>query len=197
MTNCVCATSGRCKMSVAIYDARYYLSEESNWDRIYTIPGWMRGCSPIDSLLLSTLQCLYTDSDCFPFLVSYLRWTYHDSLADRTSISIHPLVYYSTISRFPPNTSISTVVEQLMIEQWNPVYPYHRFYAACAPSYCTYSRIMQKKTIVGVILTLMSTIGGLTVSLRVFTPHLVTSVFSLLAFRNRRPQQQQQQRGNC
>jgi hypothetical protein len=181
-------------MAAVIYDQRYSDTFANDWNFIYLMSGWIRGCSPIDSLLLSTLECLYIHSDCFPLLMGSVAKVTSATAQDLSQINIRPLVYDPALSHFPPNTSISTIIEQLIIEQWNSSFSHSRFYTACAPSYCTYSRNIRTKTIVGVILTLVSTIGGLTISLRVITPHLVTILFKLLTSRGKR---QQQQRGDC
>ncbi|CAF1633602.1 unnamed protein product, partial [Adineta steineri] len=83
-----------------------------------------------------------------------------------------PLINDPTRSRFPPNTSVSTIVEEMMMEQWNVFLSYKDFYESCAPIYCTYSEKIRKKTIAGIIITMMSVIGGLVVSLRLITPNV-------------------------
>ncbi|UJR19904.1 hypothetical protein I4U23_023036 [Adineta vaga] len=87
------------------------------------------------------------------------------------------LVYDPAVDRFPPNTSISTIVKNMMIEQWNPSLLYDKYYNSCAPSHCTYSERVRSKTRIGVLITLLSMIGGLTVSLHFLTPYLGKFIF--------------------
>jgi len=168
---------------------------------MYILPGLIEGCSNIDSLLRSTLECTYSRPDCVTILTKYM---YGNTLDDNEYpwwIQPDPLIYDPTLSSFPPNTSISMIVKNIMIEQWNPSISYNDFYESCAPTYCTYSKRVPAKTFFGVIVMLVSMIGGLTMSLRLITPQLVKICFRLwkLFFRRQQQQQpqQQQQRGNC
>ncbi|CAF1242625.1 unnamed protein product [Adineta steineri] len=116
-------------------------------------------------------------------------------MPDQLRISLHhisPLINDPTRSRFPPNTLVSTIFKEMMVEEWNVSSSYKDFYESCAPIYCTYSEKMRTNTIVGIILTLMSVIGGLIVSLRLITPYLVQFFFYLWAKTSERHQNQQQ-----
>ncbi len=104
----------------------------------------------------------------------------------------HRLVYNSTLGHFPPNTSISTIVKNLMIERWNPVFSHDQFYNSCAPSHCIYPKRIRTKTVVDVIITLVSLIGGLILSLRLITPGLVKLFFYLFRKTNKREEEQQE-----
>ncbi|UJR20241.1 hypothetical protein I4U23_023372 [Adineta vaga] len=94
-------------------------------------------------------------------------------------------------SRFTSNTSFSMIVEQMMIERWNSSYSFEHYYHACAPIYCSYSVTERTKTFLGVIITLISIIGGLTIVLRLITAQLVELVFKVL---ERKVKNQQQDR---
>ncbi|CAF0872304.1 unnamed protein product [Adineta steineri] len=195
--NCICATNSQCKDPVSIYFNEYIDADYFEPEITYVVPGSRVGCSPIDSLQLSTLQCFYSDSDCFPVVMSFIQQTYIDAVSDPLWFDPRPLIYDPTSSRFPPNTSIEIIVKDIMIEQWNPSTSYERFYELCAPNYCTYSQKGQRRAIFEVAVTLVSLIGGLIVSLRVITPQLVKCLIGLLGIINKRHQQQEQQRGSC
>ncbi|CAF1281000.1 unnamed protein product [Adineta steineri] len=182
LINCDCATNVHCQTSAFIYQDTNVTNSY-----VYIIPGIVKGCFIINSLLYSTLQCLYVDSDCFPNLVSFLLGGNHYHL--------HPLIYNPTLSKYPPNTSVLEIVKELMIEQWNPLYIYEPFYESCAPSYCTYSKNIRTKNTMGVITTLVSLIGGLTVALRLITPQLVKLFYWLLTL-NKKKKEKQPQQGN-
>ena len=49
------------------YEMFYY------FEAAYIVPGSTVGCFPVDSLLLNTLECLYSDSDCLSMLLYYTR----------------------------------------------------------------------------------------------------------------------------
>ncbi|UJR06780.1 hypothetical protein I4U23_011067 [Adineta vaga] len=95
---------------------------------------------------------------------------------DLSRFYIRPFVYNTTFSHFPLHTTIKTIVDELMIEQWNPVVSYERFYQSCAPKYCSYSRRIRTKNTIELIMSLVSMIGGLTTSLKLITPYLVKTI---------------------
>ncbi|CAF1172455.1 unnamed protein product [Adineta steineri] len=188
MLTCVCATNPHCRALNVIYTQTsiqgIYVS--------YVMPSSIRGCLNSDSLLLSTLQCLYADSDCFPILLSHLKKFYSSSELKLSLHDISPLINDPTQSRFPPNTLVSTIFKEMMVEQWNESSSYKNFYESCAPIHCTYSEKIRTKTIAGIMLALMSVIGGLVVSLRLITPYLVRFFYYLWEKINKRQQNQQQ-----
>lgn len=139
----------------------------------YYIPGLIESCLLIDSLLLSTLQCFYEDSYCFPTLINCIYPVSWYVLLPNTTFPVQPLVYDPFVSRFPPNTSMSIIAQELMIEQWHFSSSYQQFYDACAPIYCSYSEKVRKESFIGIIITVISMIGGVVVSLRILTPYLV------------------------
>jgi hypothetical protein len=124
-----------------------------------------------------------------------MKENYYQNIEYPSWFNARPLVYDPKLSQYPPNTPISMIVKEIMIEKWNPSYSYNRFYELCSPSYCTYSQRIRAKSIFGVILTLVSVIGGLTVALRLITPTLVKLILNFLTIIIRRRQQQQQQSG--
>ncbi|CAF1013972.1 unnamed protein product [Adineta ricciae] len=193
--NCICATNSSCQTPVAVYQM------DSVWNsRIYTYisyiaPGSLASCSTFSSLLFSQLFCYYSDSNCYSILMAYMKDSYYQNVEFPQWYEANPLIYYPNASRYPPNTSISTIVEQIMIEQWNPSYSYKYFYDLCAPKYCTYSQRMRTKTIVEVVIILISMIGGLTFALQIFAPILVNGIHKL--FRQIFHKQQHQQQFAC
>jgi hypothetical protein len=159
----------------------------------YVVPGATIGCSAIKSLLLSTLQCLYWNSECFPTLINYIREMYLYNVDESFWSDVQPLVDDPLLSRFPPDTLLSTILKNLMVERWISLSFYDRFYTACAPSYCTYSERIRTATFFSLLVTLISTIGGLTVSLRLIIPMLVMFVIRLFT-KTERAQQPQSKR---
>jgi hypothetical protein len=196
--NCICATNPQCEDATTIYDNEYYADYYFDPIIAYIVPGSIAGCSPLDSLQLSTLQCFYSNSDCLSIVISYIQQAYFQNILYPVWFDPRPLIYDPTLSRFPPNTSIELIIKNMMIERWNPFTLYNNFYQSCAPSYCIYSQTVRTKSIIGVIITLVSMIGGLIVSLRLITPQFVKFIirlFSMISSRQQQ-QQQQQQQGN-
>ena len=164
---------------------------------MYNISGWIQGCLALYSLEFSTLQCLYADSDCFPLLLNYLaQMTFMFIQRQSLSVEIHPLVYNHKVSGFPPNTPISIIIKQLMVEQWNPSLSYEHFYEACAPAYCSYSQSVHQASFIGVIIKLVSLTGGIVASLRILTPHLVKSFLRFLTVFKKKPKPKKPEQGN-
>ncbi|CAF0953174.1 unnamed protein product [Adineta ricciae] len=189
--NCVCATNASCQAPVAIYQIDYAWSSRVTSYVVYIVPGLARSCFTFSSLMFSQLLCLYADSDCFSILLSYIKSSYYQSVLNPAWFDPRPLVYDPAESRFPPNTTISSIVQQIMVEKWNPSYSYNRFYQLCAPNYCTYSNRMRVRSIVEVFVTFISTIGGLTFALSLIVPLIVKYIHSgLQAFIQKRRQQQ-------
>ncbi|UJR06613.1 hypothetical protein I4U23_010897 [Adineta vaga] len=190
---CICATNSNCQEQVTIYYNEEVGPIDIDYNIAYIVPGSFDGCSPVDSLQLSTLECFYSGSDCFSSVIKFIEQTYVETVLDSQWFYPRPLNYDSAVSRFPPNISIKTILQDMMIERWNISRSYNSFYESCAPSYCTYSQTIRTKTIFEVTLTLISMIGGLIVSLRIITPQIVKFIIFLLTIINKRRQQQQQQ----
>jgi hypothetical protein len=113
--------------------------------------GLMVGCYPLESLLKSTLECLYNVS-CF-------------SLLQYVSQSFAPL-NDSHPSRFQKNSTVKSILDQLMIEQWNNNINYEKYYNECSPSFCSYSYIERNHTL-QVLTLLLGLYGGLTIIMNV------------------------------
>ncbi|CAF4115857.1 unnamed protein product, partial [Adineta steineri] len=154
----------------------------------YVAPGLVDACYTIDLLLLSTLQCFYTNSDCIHELFYYINKTYPAS-ANNPNLYAHPLIYNQTSTRFPPNTSVSSIVEEMMIEKWNTSLSFSDYYKACAPTYCTYTQIKHAETFSELLVTLISTIGGLVIVLRLITFQFVKIIFRLFQTKPKKQQQ--------
>ncbi|CAF1387351.1 unnamed protein product [Adineta steineri] len=186
--NCVCIANPNCNSPAVMYDEN--VDCNSSYDRynITIITGLIEGCFVFDSLLSSTLECFYSDSFCYRLLMSKVIYAVLGRGDYYPWYAIRPLVYDPT-SRYPSNSSIKTILQNLMIEQWNPHNSYEDYYRWCLPTYCIYSQVTNQKTLLKIILSLISLIGGLTLVLRIIVPHLVK--FTRRCFRKNRQQQQQ------
>ncbi|CAF1043691.1 unnamed protein product [Adineta steineri] len=76
-----------------------------------------------------------------------------------------------------------------MIEKWNTSLSFSDYYEACAPTYCTYTQIKHATSFTELLVTLISTIGGLVIVLRLITFQFVKIVFSLLRTKTNQRQQ--------
>jgi hypothetical protein len=116
-----------------------------------TMPGLLVGCYPLESLLKSTLQCLYNAS-CFSQLPTVKR-------------SFIPLIDSKT-SRYEKNSTVELILNQLMVEQWFNSVTYENYYNQCAPSLCSYS-YTQRRSALEVLTLLLGLEGGLTIIMNI------------------------------
>ena len=186
--DCICGTDPHCQAPVAIYGVDFAFTSKMSYTIDYIVPYSITGCSRFSSLLLSQFECLYVNSNCFQTLMNYTQDTYIRNVEYPSWFDPHALVYDPTSSRYPPDTSISEIIKEIMLDRWNPSSSYDRFYELCAPSYCAYSERIRPRTIFGAITILISMIGGLTISLSLITFYLVKFIYSLL---NKMKKQQQ------
>ena len=188
--NCICTTNKHCESEYAIYEVDEYGFDYINPRIAYILPGIVSSCYLIDSLLHSTLQCFYSNSNCTSILINYIQQNNYRYNDYPKWIDIHPLQFNSTNTRFYPNTKIESIVKQVMIEQWNPSIRYDHYYEACAPTHCTYEDKTRTKSEIALIISLMSFIGGLCSSLNIISPYLVQFCYTLSMFRFRRQRRQ-------
>ncbi|CAF0767197.1 unnamed protein product [Adineta steineri] len=188
--NCICASNPNCQSSVIPPDwiqSNYEYSE--HYPSNHIIPGMIQGCFTIDTLLLSSLECYYLHS-CLSILYNLLSGLFHDYEYDLEWSPINPLIYNSSSSHFFPNTSLSLIINEMLIEQWNPLSSFEHYYESCAPIYCSYTYTTHTITFIAMIIKLVSTIGGLILILRLITPQLVKFVYKILTRHTRRQDQE-------
>ncbi|CAF1633955.1 unnamed protein product [Adineta ricciae] len=175
---CNCVENPSCQIPAAIYySGSAFLPGNNKKNLFYQISGWIQGCLIIDSLFLSTLECLYENSDCFPLLLSFIEKK-RKSLNNQSDV-FQPLVYNPQTDFFSPQTKISELFVKMLVDRWNSLISYKLFYDSCSPSLCTYSKEIPKENILGIIIKLISTIGGIVGALKIFTPYLVKFIVRL------------------
>ena len=152
--NCSCAKSYLCSSSATV--------NTSNVTMINYIRGFRVGCFPLEALLQSTLDCLY-DQACLDLLIRSLqkRLTFNVTALD----SRQP-------SRFRTNTTVETIVGQLLVEEWFTNISYDAFFAACQPKSCTYT-YTTRINLMYAATTFVGIYGGLIVGLRLLVPFVV------------------------
>ena len=136
----------------------------------------MDGCFALDSFLLSTLQCFYSNFDCLSIIMNYLNRRYIQLNTDISWFTPQSLIYDPLNTRFPRNTSLSIITKEMMIEQWNLNSSFNDYYSSCKPTYCSYSSKAHKYNSIEVIIKIVSMINGLIVALRLITPQIVTFI---------------------
>ena len=151
---CVCATSPFCVQHSIL----------NNW----TVPGFQVGCLPVESLLQSTLECLY-DAACLDTI----------TLSISNSTVIFNALDLSLPTRFASNTTLNEIVESLFIESWATNISFDKYYTECQLSACTYT-IDYRQSIAIIITTIVGLYGGLTVVLHLLTPIIMKIVRKLM-----------------
>ncbi|CAF1441651.1 unnamed protein product [Adineta ricciae] len=154
---CSCATNPSCKQPLTIYDD----------NRTYRLMGIYQGCLFIDSVLLSTTECFFSNY-CINTLKSFM-------------LTAHPLhkllkaLNSSILSSYQPNTTMDIIVNNLFIEDWNALYFYNQYYNQCQPSYCSYTK-EENENRFDVLTKLIAIYGGLSMILKICVPILVNVI---------------------
>ena len=135
------------------------------------LPGMFVGCFPLNTLLNSTLECLF-NMTCLKLLQS--------AVFDRPPINVMPLTN-EALSRFPPTTKIQTILDELLVETWTGKGNYSAFYGQCQPNICTYSYV-PRASAAYVLTALVGLFGGLSMVIKMVAPMLV-SAFKLMHYK--------------
>ena len=154
---CYCVRNSSCNLP-SIFD-EYFLTVEGVRSA---------GCFVMDMVLQSSLLCWY-DLNCIDDIRTLFEF-FGVPLSENVTLldSLRP-------SRFPPNTSIDIIVNQMMVEQWNSNSSYEKFYQKCNPAYCSYS-YQERIHLVYIVTTILGLIGGLDIILRLICP-LIARIF--------------------
>ena len=166
-SSCSCAFSSQC-----VRPQGFYLQNDgtSLYPKII-IPGLVLGCYTIDSILLSNLQCLF-DKQCLKLLLNMHQFDAIGTLKplDNRTLQIKPLRKENT--RFPPNTTISSIVSQIFVEDWGTNKNFTAYYERCAPKECTYT-VPRRFDWTNLITIMLGFYSGLSVILDIILPDSV------------------------
>ncbi|CAF0805382.1 unnamed protein product [Rotaria sordida] len=127
-SECSCRIEIDCNVESMIFnvvgrpDPEYY----PPYDKTMKIPGMLHSCLPVNTILLSTLECFYNQT-CLNDLVSLLP----------TTETFTAMSQFEQ-SRYELNSTIQTISDNLMIEEWMVNISYKKYYEQCAPISCTY-----------------------------------------------------------
>ncbi|CAF1384713.1 unnamed protein product [Rotaria sp. Silwood1] len=158
-STCTCVTSNQCRQPLRIGPPGLLL------------PGLVVGCSPMDGLRMSTLECFFS-SDCINIILNYLDYYTQIDGSPPTDFvpPVEPTLIVaalnsSTPPRFSSDTPIGQLIDDLFIEEWLNTSTYESYFATCAPSTCQYQNA-ETHNVWYVITSLLGLYGGLTVTLR-------------------------------
>ena len=108
----------------------------------------MAECYPLEAFLRTTLSCFY-DQECIDMTGSF-RSLPTSSLAS---------------SRYSMITTLEVLVSELMIENYETVIWYEKYFKTCAASLCTYTTV-ERRSAMDAIASLVSLYGGLVIITR-------------------------------
>ncbi|CAF0911325.1 unnamed protein product [Rotaria sp. Silwood1] len=130
-----------------------------------TVPGFVWRCSAMDSILSSTLQCLYSNTNCLQIiLLRYINYT-------NTAVPVPPL-NVSQLFRTSINSTVATLADNLFVEEWKTSLSYIQYFNMCVPSICQYT-FVRRANYLYVIRMFLTFYGGLTLALSLLVPLIV------------------------
>ena len=151
---------------------------------VWTIPGVVRSCVDLESILKSDFSCFFNQT-CLNILLSMYNVDMPTRLPLPDATIAIPVLNSSAPSRFLPNDTMGTIFDQLMVETWDIQSYFEGYYNICAPAICTYS-FSQRLDIFYVISTIVGLIGGLLVTFRLLVPIFARLVqWSIVSWRKR------------
>lgn len=150
--NCSCAISSACTEPIFVENEM--------------IPGFVLGCSPLESLLRSTLVCLYNQT-CV-------------DLINVGNVPFINILDVSIPSEFSPNTTVEEMARNVFLEKLLVEVSYSDYFSHCQPLSCTYL-MLKSQSGLQLISVILSLYGGLTLTLYSITGWLAKTIFLLAA----------------
>ncbi|CAF4284217.1 unnamed protein product, partial [Adineta steineri] len=132
-----------------------------------TVDGFFSACTPLDGLLVSTLDCLYS-STCLKNFADYFP-----DLNQTNSTWLNGLS-----ASFQKRIPVKDLLSELFVEEWLPMINYPQYFISCAPKRCTYTEINHMNLFYTAAL-LLALYGGLTILLRLITSFSVSVFFKV------------------
>lgn len=166
---CSCDTSTQCSRQQGFY-CRNTTCLTGNALPNRPIPGLNYACFPIDSILVSTLECFFNQS-CIQMLSDNRLYDFGDYYLPVNLTNIRALDV-NLKSQYYPNTTMETIISQLFVENWTTSADFMAHYQQCQPKYCTYTYI-ERYQAVFIITSVIGLVGGLTVVFEIFVPLLM------------------------
>ncbi|CAF1405920.1 unnamed protein product [Adineta ricciae] len=173
--DCYCDNVTMCALPEGIYgDLIQYNYPGSNWindpdvnantamiNATFFVDGSVVSCKPIESLMRSTIECLY-DQVCLNRIGKYINYT-------SVSIDSFHILNQSNAVR---NQTIEILTNNLFLENWIINKSYSKYFDSCQPLFCQY-KIDQKQSFVQILATVISLYGGLRIVLLLIIPIII------------------------
>ena len=176
---CTCLTSNTCVRPQGFYCRSVSCQMAANLPN-QTIPGLRISCFPINSVLLSTLECFYNAS-CIQMLLDWRLFEIADIYRPLV-LNVTPL-NPNLSSRYAPTTTLDVAISRLLIEDWKVTTNVAAHYDQCKPSICTYTYVARLSPLY-VVTSVLGLLGGLSVVLRLTVPVIVRIIMQKIQRRH-------------
>jgi len=146
----------------------------------YSISGMFQAWFPLQSLLVSTLECFYNDT-CLSQIVKYINSTV-------SPINFNTLKSSSLSLNNSQYDTIELLANNLFIRSWNNKSSFESYFNHCHPLTCQYT-YESRSDLIYIVTTIIGLIGGVNIFLGLLLPHvvkLVTSIWNHVLQRKRR-----------
>ncbi|CAF1118796.1 unnamed protein product [Adineta ricciae] len=164
---CSCGAHWNCsKLSQVPFSAR-------NGSLYETLVGFRLGCLPFDSLLQSSLSCLYNKT-----CVSLMQSAFY---------KVTPVIAEILTSSTRLNQTIEMLLDGFFVWKWTEHVSFADYYQECAPDVCQYSAIVEYDVIYMATM-LVSAFGGLTNGFHFLMKCFATVFYKIVDHRRRRSQ---------
>jgi hypothetical protein len=152
-SNCSCALNQSCILQMGIYESTALVS---NYTVLYYLDNFYIGCSHLESLLLSTLECFYNQS----LMIENDKHMY-TSLGSSFNFS----ALDSNLSS--PYETIESIINRLMVDSWFSNISFSSYYKSCNPLSCTFN-YRRRNNIFYVVTEIIEIYGGLSFGMTLF-----------------------------
>ena len=159
------------------------------------MPGWYIGCYMIDSRLDSTLESYYDKMYIDLIYASQPTVNWNGNYWNTSTPHPRPLnITLATMSRFPPNATVRSILNGLFVEDWHEEINFESYYQECQPTQCSYTENV-RKNLIAVVTTIIGLLGGLSTALNILLPNTVrlTGALYRRSFGSRRTRIDQRQ----
>lgn len=164
ISKCDCLVSAYCKYP-AVFDDIFGASRQEYSLQFITIPGLYAGCLPVSAMLTSSLECFYSQT-CVDLILSFFPTSARFSAMQASQQSI-----------FSQTSTVQSMVDRLMVEDWTIDVSYEKYYAQCAPAACTYSQV-ERNGFIFALIKIISLLATVTSVLAIVIPNLIDLIRS-------------------
>ncbi|CAF1086115.1 unnamed protein product [Adineta steineri] len=169
-SNCSCDLSNACSYPLGFF---FPFIDTYTSSRFFTFPNFVGGCTSMDGLLASTLECFYSQS-------CLLDMNNHRNRLFATPVNDFPFSpLNSTLNS--PYEKIESIFNRLMIDSWSSNVSFSSYYKACAPLSCTYEYI-SRKSFLTIITTVIGIFGGLSLAYKLIILIILRVIEKLMLY---------------